>query len=262
MKTRPFSLSPYLATARMCATQVFDGNFLFVFAGYSVRLVQIFVMIAVFRTLRGGGMSISQLMCYTVLSSALSEQLYIYTPATTALWEGSIISRFTRPLPVIGELIAETMGKWVPSLVFYSVPVCAVAALLGVPMQPAHVADLPLFAVSLALGISLGFAIDLLFSAFSMRIKNACWAALMIREALTAILSGSLIPFALFPHTVGDILSVLPFASLAGAPLSIYVGSGDPARLILLAAVWNALLWPACILYFRKSKEQMISFGG
>lgn len=252
-----------LATVRLCATQSFDGNFLFVFAGYGVRLVRMAVMIAVFRSLPpGADMSLSQLLTYTVLASALSEQLYIFTPATTALWEGSIVGRFTRPVPIIGNLIAETVGKWFPSFVFYTIPLCAVAPLLGVRLLPPGFTAGVLFVVSLLLGISLGFAVDFIFSALSMRLKNGCWAALAIREAVTALFSGSLIPFALLPKGVGTVLSMLPLGSLAGAPLSVFVGTGDACQIVGLSLFWNAVLWPISILFFQKSQEKMISYGG
>ena len=262
-KIKSVSLRKYLATAGLCATQAFDGNFLPVFAGYAVRLVRLFIMITVFRSLPDGGdMTLPQLLTYTLLSSVLSEQLYIFTPATTALWEGSIITRFTRPVPVIGTLIAETVGKWVPSLLFYSLPVCVLAPLFGIRILPADPAHGFLFLVSLLLAVSLGFAVDLIFSGVSMRMKNGCWAALHIREALTALLSGALVPFSLLPKAVGGVLELLPFASLAGAPLAIYTGTADPGRFIGLALFWNAVLWPVCVLFFRRSQEKMVSFGG
>lgn len=252
-----------LGTVRMCATQSFDGNFLFVSAGYAVRLVRMAVLIAVFRSLPPyEGMSFAQMLTYTVLASALSEQLYFDTPATTALWEGSIVGRFTRPVPILSDLVAETIGRWFPSLIFYTVPVCVAASFLGVRLSPPNAVLGLLFVVSLLLSISLGFAVDFIFSSIAMRLKNGCWAALAVREAVTALFSGLLIPFALLPKGVADVLSLLPFGSLAGAPLSIFVGTGDPLRLIGLSLFWNVLLWPASVAFFWKSRDRMISYGG
>lgn len=251
------------ATVWMCATQAFDGNFFFVFAGYGVRLVRMAVLIGVFRSLPpNAGMSYGQMLTYTVLASAFSEQLYFDTPATTALWEGSIVGRFTRPVPVLLGLMAETVGKWFPSLIFYTLPLCAAAPFFGVSLLPRNAADGVLFLASLLLGISLGFAVDFLFASFAMRLKNGCWAALAVREATTALLSGLLVPFALLPEPVGNALELLPFGSLAGAPLAIFSGTGSAPRLILLALFWNAVLWPVSALSFQKSRERMISYGG
>lgn len=263
MKAKADFICRNLPTARMCATQKFDGNFLFVFSGYAVRLVRMAALIAVFRSLPpDGGMSFSQMLTYTVLASALSDQLYFFTPATTALWEGSIIGRFTRPVPILSDLIAETIGRWVPSLLFYTLPVLAAAPLLGVHMFPPDAAAGFLSAFSLLLSISLGFAVDFIFSGIAIRLKNGCWAAQAIRESLTLLLSGALIPFALLPKGVGRALALLPFGSLAGAPLAIFVGTGNALRLIVLSLFWNAVLWPAATAFFEKSKEKMISYGG
>lgn len=247
----------------MSATQSFGAHFLPVFAGYLVRLLQIFIMIAVFRSLPANrAMRVSSLLSYAVLSSALGEQLRVSTPMVDTIWDGSFLSRMTRPLSVLGGFAAETAGRWLPSLLLYSAPVCLAAALLGVPMAPRRLSLLPVFAASLLLGVSLGFAMDFLFSMLALRMRNACWAVVSIRGALTALLSGAAIPFALLPPAAANVLSLLPFASLAGAPLSIYVGAGDPLPLLALSAGWNVLLWPACIVLFRRSGERLISFGG
>lgn len=263
MKIELNMLQRNLATVRMCATQSFDGNFLFVFAGYAVRLVRMAILIAVFRSLPPNeGMSFTQMLTYTVLASALSEQLYFDTPATTALWEGSIVGRFTRPVPVLSDLVAETIGRWFPSLIFYTVPVCVAASFFGVRLLPPNTVRGLLFIVSLLLSISLGFAVDFIFSSIAMRLKNGCWAALAVREAVTALFSGLLVPFALLPKGLADVLSLLPFGSLAGAPLSIFVGTGDPFRLIGFSLFWNVVLWPTSVASFWKSRDKMISYGG
>lgn len=257
----------YHSTAKMCVAQVFDGNLLPVTSGYVVRLVRLVILTAVFGSLlRGGadadGMRVSQALTYTLLASVFSEQLYIFTPATTALWEGSIISRFTRPLPVMGGLMAETAGKWIPSLLFYSLPVLLIAPLLGVNILPADFRSGLLFVLSMVLSISLGFAIDFIFSAVAMCLKNGCWAALMIRESVSELLSGALIPFALLPVGVGNVLSMLPFGSIASAPLSIYIGLGNPVRILAQQLIWNIVLWTVAYRSFHKSQEEMISYGG
>ena len=57
-------------------------------------------------------------------------------------------------------------------------------------------------------------------------------------------------------------LSLLPFGSLGGAPLTIFTGGGNVFELLLLQALWNALLWPAAAAAFRMSRERMVSHGG
>lgn len=261
-------IKKYYATAYMCAVQAFDGNFLCVTAEYAVRFLRLFIFILIWRSLAAGGvdfngMTLSQILTYMMMASVLRQQLDIITPATSALWEGSIIGRYTRPIPVIGSFIVETIGRWwVPVFLFYSLPVLLISPLMGINPLPSNYVCGLLFAFSLALSASLGFAFDILFAAFAMNLKNGCWAAMMVREAVSSLFSGALIPFAVMPWNLGRIFELLPFGSIANAPLSIYIGTGDSARLIALQIFWNAVLWIAAVLIFRKSEERMISFGG
>jgi ABC-2 type transport system permease protein len=261
-------LKKYYATVSMSAAQAFDGNFLCVAADYAVRFIRFIILILVWRSLAAAGadfngLTLNRILTYLLMASVLHQQLNIITPATSALWEGSIIGRYTRPIPVIGSFVAETVGRWwIPVFLFYSLPLWLASPLLGISPLPASPVCGFLSVLSLALSASLGFAIDILFAALAMRLKNGCWAALMVREALASLFSGALIPFAVMPCNLGKIFELLPFGSIANAPLSIYIGTGDTARLFLLQIFWNIALWLAALRIYRKSEERMISFGG
>ena len=54
---------------------------------------------------------------------------------------------------------------------------------------------------------------------------------------------------------------LLPFASIANAPLSIYVG-GDYTVRILLQCFWAIVLGFVSYIMFTKAEEEMVSFGG
>ena len=257
----------YGMLARLCATQAFDGGILYVLSGYALRLVQLAVLLLIWRTVftagaDTGGMALAQAMTYSLLSSVFAEQLNVVTPASMSFWEGSILNRCTRPLAVLPQMMAETVGRWLPALLFCAVPTVILAALLGVPVGPAGPARGALFLVSLTLSISLGFALDFLFATVAVRLKDAGWLAHTIRGAVVNLFSGAVIPFALLPWGIGSALSLLPFGSVAGAPLAIYVGLGGAGRLLGLQLFWNLALWPLAALAFRKSSERMVSFGG
>jgi ABC-type uncharacterized transport system permease subunit len=55
---------------------------------------------------------------------------------------------------------------------------------------------------------------------------------------------------------------MLPFGSVASAPLLVLVGVSDPLRLIGLQLIWNLVFWPVTIWAFRGSEERMVSYGG
>ncbi len=258
----------FQAVAGLSARQVFDGNLFQVLSEYAIRFMQFLMLMLIWRSLAAGGadlggMNLDRLLTYTLMASVLRQQLEILTPATSALWEGSIIGRYTRPMPVLQSLTAETIGRWwVPVFLLYSLPLWLLSPLMGIRPLPSSAVHGLLALVSLALSASLGFALDYLFASLAMRMKNGCWAVTHVREALFALLSGALIPFSLMPASIARILQWLPMGSIAHAPLSLYVGQGEPEMLLALQAGWNAILWPLAICVFKKSEERMISYGG
>ena len=67
---------------------------------------------------------------------------------------------------------------------------------------------------------------------------------------------------ALLPAGIGAVFGWLPFASMASAPLQLYIGTGDATRLLALQVGWSLLLWPLARWLWRISRERMVSYGG
>jgi ABC-2 type transport system permease protein len=257
----------YLTTTQLSATRAFDGGLLYMLGGHLLKLASLVILLLLWRSLAAqgadlGGFTLEQLLAYTLLASILREQLSVITPATTAFWEGSIISRYLRPLPVLGQMIAETVGGWLPGLALYTLPMICIAGLLGINLLPILATNGPLFLCSLLLAVSLGFALDFLYASLVIYVKNASYQAYTIRQAITSLFSGAVIPFALLPWGLGRALEMLPFGSVASAPLLVLVGVSDPLRLIGLQLIWNLVFWPVTIWAFRGSEERMVSYGG
>jgi ABC-2 type transport system permease protein len=182
----------------------------------------------------------------------------VQTGVVTWHYDGKILDLFRRPQAFFGQLVTAAVGGWLPELLLFSLPLALILPLFGVNMIP-HTAW---FFPCLALSISLGFAIDFLFSCFIIQMKNATWMAYSLRYAVTMMLSGAVIPFDLLPWGMGGIFKLLPFGSLAAAPLSLFAGVTPFANVIYLQIFWNAVLWPLSALAFRKSMEKMVSYGG
>jgi ABC-2 type transport system permease protein len=184
--------------------------------------------------------------------------LVVKTQASGWLSEGVLMKLYSRPLLVLGQLIAQTAGRWLPYLALFSLPMALVSPLFGVSLRPAS----PWFVASLLLCISLGFAIDILFACLSIKLRSMDWLIDRIRAAIVAILSGTVIPVSLLPFSLAEVMKYQPFASLGGAALSIFAGTAEPVKVLQVQAVWNVVLWPAALFVFRKSQEGMVSYGG
>ena len=253
----------YLATSRMCLIEKSYFGLSELLRQYLLRAGVMGALIMVWRSLylQGAdfeGLTLNQLYVYTVLSTVLRPMLDVRTPASDWLHDGTVLSLYQRPSPIFGQLIAHTVGGWAMQLICLSAPAFLIAALCGVDMTMRS----PWFLPSLALSVSEGFAVDFLFTCLMIRLRSLAWPVHSLRESLTALFTGALIPFSALPWGIGDFLALTPLGTLAGAPLSLYSGLGDAKTLLAAQVFWNLALWPLAVWWFNKSRERMVSYGG
>ena len=230
---------------------------------YVLRAAGALAMLLIWKTLAqsGGdlnGMTLQQLITYTLLTAILHPLLDVRTPISSWLHEGVLQSLYQRPMGVLQQLTAMTLGSGVMQLVCLSLPLLLLMPLLGGFMLPCS----PWFYLSLPLAVVQGFCVDFLFGCLIVRAANMSWQIECLRTALTGLLTGAVIPFALLPWGVGEYLALSPLGTLARASLSLFVGTGNAAQLIPAQLLWTALLLPLSVYCFRKSTERMMSYGG
>ena len=238
-------MKTFWATARMCLVEKSYFGLGNLIGEYLLRTVGLMVMLMVWRSLalQGvdmQGLSLNQLMMYTILTTVLRPLLDVRTPASDWLHDGTVLSLYLRPAPVLSQLGLLT------------------GLICGVDFRPASLLFLP----SLVLSVAEGFAVDFLFACLLIRLKNLSWVMECLRTALCALLTGAVIPFAALPWGIGRFLALTPLGTLAGAAPAIYVGLESPGPILLAQACWTVLLWPLAIWRFRRAREKMISYGG
>ncbi|MGN0742081.1 MAG: hypothetical protein ACI4L8_05490 [Candidatus Fimadaptatus sp.] len=253
----------YAATALMAARTHDYFGLANLLGNYLIKLIRLAAMIYIWRSLFAqgadtGGMTLEQVLTYTYMGAVLEPLLDVRTPASSWLHEGGIVSNFMRPQGLFTQLTLHTVGSWAQPMLLFALPALMIAPLIGINVLPAT----PLALVSLALTVSEGFAVDYLFACLLIRMKNMSWTIHSLRGALSALLTGAVIPFALLPWDLGRYLEYTPFGTLAGAALAVYAGAGDTAMIITMQIVWNIVLWPAACLCFNRSRERIISYGG
>ena len=221
------------ATARMCLKEKSYFGLANVIAQYLLRAAGLGALLMIWRSLfmQGvdmQGLTLNQVYVYTILSTVLAPMLDVRTPASGWLHDGSVLKLYLRPRSLFGQLAAHTVGGWVLPLVILSLPVTGIALLCGVDLRPASLWFFP----SLILTVSLGFAVDYLFSCLLIRLNNLEWVVHDMRQSLTALFTGSVIPFVALPWGLGRFLALTPLGSLAGGPLSIYTGLAEPMTIL------------------------------
>lgn len=252
----------YSQTMRMAMRAQTNGGIFYLLPNIAVRLVHLIPLLFLWSVLsRSGvetGMTLKQMLSYTYLNAILADLLVVQTFASSWCYEGELHRLYLRPTPIFGGIVAETVGGWIPMLLFFSLPLLCAASFLGISVLPAS----PWFFPSLLLCISLGFAIDFLFACVAIELRGISWLAHVIRTAIVALFSGTVLPFRLLPFGLARVFELQPFGSLGGAPLALFVGTARPERILLAQVFWNLTLWPAAILWFCRSRERLVSFGG
>lgn len=252
----------YGITARMSMRSRTNGGLMYLVPEIFMRLVYLVPLLFIWRSLAERGaeveMSVSQLLSYTYINVLAGDLMIVNTCLSAWNFDTRSLELFTRPIPVFGQVIAGTVGEWIPMLLLFSLPMLLLAPVLGIRVLPASLWALP----SLFLSVSLGFAFEFIFYCLTVRLRNVSWVTYVIRSAIVSFFSGTVIPFKILPFGMERWMRYQPFGSLGGAFLALYVGSGDAADILPVQLFWNIVIWTAAVCWFRQSRERMVSFGG
>ena len=252
----------YAMTVRMSARARTNGGLLYLVPEIFMRLVYLVPLLFIWKVLAESGaeveMSVSQLLSYTYINVVAADLMVVNTCLSAWDFDTRSTEMFTRPMSVFGQVIARTVGEWMPMLVLFSVPMLLLAPFWGIEVLPRTLWAVP----SLFLSISLGFAFEFLFYCVTVRLRNVSWLTYVIRSAIVSFFSGTVIPFRILPFGMDRWIACQPFGSLGGAFLALYVGSAEAAEVLPLQLFWNVIMWAAAICWFWRSRERMVSFGG
>ena len=252
----------HMITARMAVQGKTGGGILYMLPDIVMKVVYLVPVMYIWRTLAESGyeveMSAVQLLSYTYVNALLTDMMIVNTYLSAWDYDTKSMEMFTRPMSVFGQVISRTMGEWVPMLCLFSLPMFLAAPFLGIRILPKTLWVIP----SLVLSVSLGFAFEFLFYCVTVRLRNISWLTYVIRSAVVSFFSGTVIPFKILPFGMDRWMNYQPFGSMGGAFLSLYVGSADALEVIPAQLFWNVVLWIAAVVWFRKSRERMVSFGG
>lgn len=120
------------------------------------------------------------------------------------------------------------------------------------------------FFISLLLGAVIKFCIQYLFSLLCFYTDNA-YGVTKAREVLTNFFSGALVPLAMFPGILRELVTWLPFRSILYTPCCIWMGILEPQEIrteLLVQVLWIFLLWAAGTVLGKKAFGVISMYGG
>ena len=177
--------------------------------------------------------------------------------------KGDIILDLLKPLSYRGMLFFRMLGT--AGLEFAATFVLIGSVYLAVNgLQYLSGMRTALFLISLFLGMGVKFCIQYLFSLLCFYTDNS-YGVTKAREILTNFFSGALIPLAMFPGVLRDVVNVLPFQGIIYTPCCVFIGTfsaGESMMSILLQIVWIAVLGLLGTLFGKKAFGVISMYGG
>ena len=107
-------------------------------------------------------------LTYTLISEVFAEQLACRSDIADSFWDGTIATRFLKPIGITGQFTSEMLGRWLLGFGAFSLPLLLCTPLLGVNPLPAGVRAGCLFLLSLLLAVSVGLALEFIFAAIAI----------------------------------------------------------------------------------------------
>lgn len=259
-------LRGYFKTAAMAASGVLGDDPLFLI-NYLMRFLRVALFFSLWRLILHGkgaiaGYTLEMTLTYTLISEVCRDLLECRTWLEMGFWDGSVSTRFLRPMGIFAQFAAEWTGVVAFHLVAFSLPLLLIAPLLGINPLPINPQAGLLFALSLVLAVFVGLGLEYLFSGVAIALRLHPYVFNRMRGAVGELLSGALLPFAFLPFGLGKIFAYLPFAGQASTPLSIYVGSADAPRLMALQLFWGVVLWITASQLWNRNREKVMAYGG
>lgn len=227
-----------------CISKSFSKNLAYrseVWISIIGNMIAIWIEISIWKALIGtgtmNGISLQDMMTYTVVTLALSIILLtdVFHLVDAKLKSGNIAMDLIKPLRFPLLLVSNQMGSAFFQLLFNLVPTVLIASLLiGVSLPPPSFV-VPFLLASL-IAMILSFLIGYLIALIGFWVLTTFALDAMLRS-LTLVFSGAFVPVWFFPPGWATVAHYLPFQYLGFVPASIYLGK------VPLAEVWSVLGW-------------------
>lgn len=174
---------------------------------------------------------------------------------------GDVVVDLYRPWHLQGALLAGDIGRGGYAFLTRLVPPMALGMLLFPFQFPKNLVQWPLFLISavIALVISFGFRFLIDLSAFWLLDNRGLYGFWNISSGL---LCGLTVPIAFFPDWAREVLWMTPFPALLQAPIDVFLGHGNPVKILLYQAFWAVVILALGHLALQRATRRVVIQGG
>lgn len=225
-----------------------------------------FVQLALFASRRSvAGYDAADALTYVWVSQGMLMAVYVWggwVEIAQRVRTGDIATDFHRPVDFQGYWLAQDLGRAAFHAIFRGIPPVLVASLVFPLRFPASPATWLAFASSLLLAVGISFALRFLVNLSAFWILDHRGVASIAGFAWPFLAGMYGIPLAYLPEPIYRVVSVLPFASMGQAPLSVFLEKPGLVPTLALQAMWVVVLLGVGRLVLARAERRLVVQGG
>ncbi len=226
-----------------------------------------YVFIALYQTRPdAGGYDLQDTLTFTFVTQGMAAliEMWSWWRIAETVKSGAVATDLMRPYDYELYWLSQDFGRALFQFLFRSVPpfvVGMVAFDARLPPDAVHwLALVPSLAMAVAVSFAWRFCLNL--TAFWLGDYRGVGG---IGNLVAILLSGFLVPVAMFPDAVRTAVYLLPFASFVAVPIDIWLGKasgGEVVALLALQAFWALALVLAGRGAFAAGTRKLVVQGG
>jgi ABC-2 type transport system permease protein len=211
-----------------------------------------YVFVALFRMRPDvGGYRVEDALTFVFLTQGMAAlvEMWAWWRISETVRDGSIATDLSRPFDYELYWLAQDYGRAAFQFLFRSIPPFVVGWIFfGVVLPPSPLYWLAFF-VSLIFAVAISFAWRFCLNLTAFWLTDYRGVA-GLSQIVVLLLSGFLVPVAMFPGALRDLLYLLPFASMVAIPIDIFLGKPSNAELPAVLAL--QAFWAVAFLLFGR----------
>ncbi len=231
--------------------------------------IRAYVFVALYRSgaaAQVGGYDLRDALTFTWLTQGLISVMAIWGwwEIADTIRSGAVLTDLSRPYDYFTFWFARDLGRASCQMLLRGVPMIVFGAVLFGARLPDSAGQWAMFAVSLALGIAISFALRFIvnlgaFWLLDIRGVGGIW------NLLVTLMSGFELPLVYFPPWLRAIADALPFHAMIQTPADLFLGKYSGAALwgvVGQQALWVVGLVAAAQMLTRAATRKVVVQGG
>lgn len=208
----------------------------------------------------------NQMILYALIVALLNATLSFGTELSLSekILDGSIASDLAKPIDFQNMSFFQALGESAVeggvSILLVSILACVLTD-IGSYLEPVR---LTAFAVSMVLAFLLKFCLAYIGGVTCFFTSNG-YGVIYLRQVITDLFSGALLPLSFFPGWFQKLSMVLPFQASVYFPTQIFLGRVEGKEVFVtlgVQALWVVILWLGAKAFFRFAVKKVTIQGG